>query len=222
MALTSHGIHHVHCVLLTEMVLAVCVVLCITSGAYPIYWYMQNMFDGLKREHHLKHTGRLQLGNFLKVSLPHSCLKELTTQRWPCRCKLMHISLFISCVHWLCCLSCEHASPPGSADAYAIGHYNAHYHNVVVLPCQHGDKCLSITHPATSHSKLVPALGSFFSACTQSTSRPRIANAACIKDIDCRTIASLQCSTAASGHWAVPGLCPGVLEDRVCQGRHAR
>lgn len=30
---------------------------------------LQNMFDGLKRDHHLKHTGRQQLGNFLKVSL---------------------------------------------------------------------------------------------------------------------------------------------------------
>lgn len=27
---------------------------------------MLNMFDGLKRDHHLKHTGRQQLGNFLK------------------------------------------------------------------------------------------------------------------------------------------------------------
>lgn len=33
-----------------------------------VAWCTQNMFEGLKRDHHLKHTGRQQLGNFLKVS----------------------------------------------------------------------------------------------------------------------------------------------------------
>ena len=29
---------------------------------------MQNMYDALRQDHHLKHFGRLQLRNFLKVS----------------------------------------------------------------------------------------------------------------------------------------------------------
>ena len=38
------------------------------------------MFDGLKRDHHLKHTGRQQLGNFLKVS--HACTFQ---NQLPCK-----------------------------------------------------------------------------------------------------------------------------------------
>ena len=57
---------------------------------------LQNMFDGLKRDHHLKHTGRQQLGNFLKVSSPgnETCqLFEMT----PCTALLCNVGSTNDC-----------------------------------------------------------------------------------------------------------------------------
>ena len=57
---------------------------------------VQNMFDALKRDHHLKHTGRQQLGNFLKVrtkpqpqlALPHCFAWCFSPCCFVCRQKL--------------------------------------------------------------------------------------------------------------------------------------